>query len=168
MKPIIFGFSRPRKWKPLAAAIMAIDKTNYDHGYTKFHKKGWDCDFIYQSSGVRTNFMGGVLFENLNVIVEEYTMMVPDDVEAAVGNLCVTREGNPYPIKTIIGIGLVKALSFVNAKNPWPSKYKDCIGEQAAILSLGLKIPCPLDFNKVTPKEFRNWLITLPNLERTA
>lgn len=168
MKNIIFGFSRPKKWKPFAAAIMAVDDINFDHGYTKFRSDRWEADFIYQSSGTRTNFMGGDYFRKLNTVIEEYVLQVPDEVEAKVGHLCVTREGAPYPVKSIIGIGVVKFFGLVGAKikNPWPSEFRDCVGEQAAILSGGLGIYCPLDFNEMTPKEFRNWLLTVPGLTK--
>ena len=172
MRTICFGFSRPKvlRWKPLAVLILWYDKDGFDHGYVRFHSGSWNTDFIYQSSGSRTNFMGGDYFSEINIVAEEYLLQVPDDVEAKIGALCVSREGRPYPARTILGLGLVKLLGFIKLKikNPFPSNFRDCIGEQAAILTDGLGIDCPLDFNELTPKDFRDWLLTVPGISKRS
>lgn len=168
LKTIIFGFSRPIKKHLFAEAIMKIDDNNFDHGYTRFRSDRWDADFIYQASGLRTNFMGGKYFASINTVVEEYELEVEDETEAMIGHLCVDREGLSYPIKMVIGIGVVKLAALVGKKinNPWPSDKPDCIAEQGYILSRGLKVNVPFDFNSATPKPFRDWLKTLPNIKR--
>jgi hypothetical protein len=168
MKKIIFGFSRPRKKKLFAEAIMEIDDNNFSHGYNKFILSRWDADIIYQSSGLRTNFMGGEYFREHNVEVEEYEFEVPDETEAAIGRICVSREGIKYPFKMVIGIGLVRILAMVKIKikNPFQSSDPDCIAEQGHLIANGLKIPVPFDFNNTTVKEFRDWLRTVPNMKR--
>jgi hypothetical protein len=110
--------------------------------------------------------MGGDYFREKNIVVEEFKLNVPDEVEGAVGKLCVDREGRPYPVMTIVGIILVKLMKFIKVemRNPWPSKDRYCIGEQAEILSKGLGIYCPLDLNEITPLEFRNWLVEIPGI----
>lgn len=171
MKTIVFGFSKPKSWQPYAAAIMAYDKSNFDHGYIKFTSVNWGCDFIYQSSGFRTNFMGGDYFLSINEVMEEYALDVSDSAEGETGALCVKREGLRYPVKMIFGLGLVKfigILSFgkLKLKNPFPTKLTDCIAEQAFILAREFKIDCPLNFNEATPLEFRDWLRTITSLKR--
>ena len=173
MRKIIFGFSRPKKWKPFAELIQFVDQSNVSHGYTRFESDRWNASFVYQSSGHRTNFMGGTLFDLINVRVEEYCLEVPDEVEAKIGNLCVTREGKPYALKQVVGKGLVLLVAFmtmrqIKIKNPFPNgdKQTDCIEEQAAILSQGLGINTPLDMDSVTVKPFRDWLVTIPNIKK--
>lgn len=168
MKTLNFIFSRPKTWKPLAEIIMSIDHDNFDHGAIRFTSDRWKSDFIYQSSGLRTNFMGGEYFDSINETVESYQLDVDDQIEADIGHLCVEREGRPYPTLTITGIGLVKLLSMVKLtiKNPWPSVDRDCVGEMVFILQIGLKVPCTLDPNEITPRQFRDWLLTLPNIKR--
>ena len=171
MKKIIFGFSKPRTWKPFAKIIQFVDQSNISHGYTRFESDRWSASFIYQNSGHRTNFMGGTLFDTLNERVEEYCLEVPDEVEAKIGHLCVSREGKPYAMKQVIGKGIVLIMAFasfrkIKIKNPFPNgdKETDCIEEQAAILSQGLGIQTPLDMDSVTVKPFRDWLVTIPSI----
>lgn len=171
MRPLIFGFSRPIKWKPYAQAIMAVDHDDFDHGYIRFISDRWKCDFIYQSSGFRTNFMGGNYFNQINKTVEEYAIDVADDIEAQIGGLCVSREGRPYPVLMILGLGIVRIIKILSFgyfvfKNPFPSDLTDCIAEQAAILNQGLSVQAPFDFNNTTPKTFRDWLMNLPGIRR--
>jgi hypothetical protein len=172
MKSLVVGFSRPLKMKlkPYAWLIMKFDKTNYDHCYLRFPSSSWGCDFIYQSSGSRTNFMSGNYFVKINVEVEEYILEVDDDTYNKIGNLCVTREGGAYPVMEIVGIALVKTLMIitfgkVKMKNPFSSKETDCIEEAAAILSGGLGIDCPFDLEDSTVKPFRDWVVSIPNIK---
>ena len=173
MKKIIFGFSRPKHWKPFAALIQFVDNSNISHGYTRFESERWNASFIYQNSGNRTNFMGGTLFDSINERVEEYCLEVPDDVEAKIGHLCVSREGKSYATKQVVGKGivlLIAAITFkkIKIKNPFPNgdKQTDCIEEQAAILREGLGIETTLDMDTVTVKPFRDWLVTIPNIAK--
>jgi hypothetical protein len=173
MKQIVFGFSKPKKlWlKPYAMLIMLYDRSNFDHGYIRFRSDRWNTDFIYQSSGSRTNFMGGDYFNSINSAQEEYAIQVSDDVEAIVGALCVSREGRSYPVLMILGmmikfVAALLTLNQVKINNPFPSKNMDCIGEQAAILSEATGKEIPIDFNSETPKQFRDWLKDLPGMVR--
>lgn len=174
MRTVIFGFSRPQKltFKVYARLIMWADSSNFDHGYVKF-RNGWGVDFIYQSSGIRSNFMGGDYFREINVEVEEYEIDLDENTEVEVGRLCVSREGKPYAIKQILGIGLTLLVSAVTLgkikiSNPFSDgdAETDCIEEQAAILSEGLGISVPLDMDSSTPRQFRDWISTLPNVRR--
>lgn len=169
MKKVIFGFSKPRKWKPFAALIMWWDKTEISHSYTKFESPRWGEFFIYHNAGERTHFMSGNYFERLNQVVEEYEMPLPDDVEAKIGKICVSREGAPYGLKQVLGKGIVclGALVKVNIKNPFTGNT-DCIEEQALILKEGLGLEAPLDINSVTVRPYRDWIAQLPNVKKVV
>lgn len=176
MRNIIFGFSHPKKWKPGAQLIIFADRKSYkegeipiSHGYTKFPSPRWDTAFIYQASGHRTNFMAQQYFDSINESVEEYSISVEDDVEAAIGHLCVTREGTPYATGQVIGKAFVWCFSLVmgrTIRNPFSKGIEkaDCIEEVANILSKALNIPVPLDMDVVTVKPFRDWIASLPQV----
>ena len=176
MKKLIFGFSKPKNltFKPFAKIIMAVDNINYDHGYIRFPSASWETSFIYQSSGSRTNFMSQQLFDKINETVEEYEIEVEETNYNKIGALCVSREGLPYPVGQIIGIGLIKAIYYLThgnvhiKKNPFSSGYDqpDCIEEQAKILKDGLGIHTPFDMDVITVKPFRDWLAILPQMTR--
>ena len=165
MKKLVIGFSKPKKFKPFAWLIMKCDKAPFSHGFVKFKSDSWGTEFIYQSSGHKTNFMGGKAFRQINLIVEEYQLEIDQETEAQVGRLCVEREGRPYPVMQVVGKGLVK-LGF--KKNPFSNgdEMSDCIEECAAILSTGLGIPVPLDMDSVGVMDFRNWLLSLSNVKK--
>ena len=167
MKKIIIGFSRPKTWKIFAEAIMWLDKSDASHGYIRFHSNSWNTDFIYQSSHQQTNFVGGIYFKDKNIIVEEFVIEVPDEVEAKVGALCVNREGKPYGIMQCIGIALVAIASMFGKtikKNPFANGDEQtiCIEEVAMILHEGLGINSPLDMDLSSVKPFREWIRSLP------
>jgi hypothetical protein len=171
MKTLTIGFSRPKKWKPYAAAIMAIDKTDFDHCYMKFDSPSWRCSFIYQSSGSRTNFVGDKFFFKNNIAVREYRIDISDEFYATMGNLMVSREGLPYPIIPTIGKAFAVVWNKIFRKkisNPF-KKYlsrPDCIQEASIILSAACKIEVPLDMTSITPLPFSKFVETIPGIRR--
>jgi hypothetical protein len=170
MKTLVIGFSRPKKFKLFAELIMFADMAPFSHGFVKFKSAAWGTEFIYQSSGHRTNFMGGKSFRSINTIVEEYALQLDDEIEAKVGRLCVEREGRKYPVLQVIGKGIVKLASCfgLSIKNPFSNgdEMSDCIEECAAILREGLDIKTPLDMDSVGVTEFRDWIKSLPMAKR--
>lgn len=174
MKTVIVGFSKPRKFKVGAWLIMKSDGSNISHGYIRFRSDRWKTSFIYQSTGHGTHFMGGELFEQINIPVEEFMITVPDEVEAQIGNLCVVREGRKYGVLQVIGKGLVAAVRMltcgkVQMKNPLGSKDQtDCIDEVATILNKGMGVEVSLDMDAVSVSVFRDWIASLPFSERIA
>jgi hypothetical protein len=167
VKQVCIGFSRPKNWKPYAEAIMWVDKSNYDHCYLEFLNSDWGVSLIYQSSGLRTNFMGEEYFDSINIEVEKYEMNLPDDVINKLGKLCVQREGRPYGVVEVIGKALV-ILAFLifrkKIKNPFKTSDTDCITEVSVLISQGLGIDVPIDMQTVTVKPFRDWIASLPNI----
>jgi hypothetical protein len=170
---IIVGFSRPRKWKIFAQAIMWWDKSDASHGYIRFRSERWDNNFIYQSSHSQTNFVGGEYFQKINKVVEEFEIEVEESIESRIGNLCVDREGKPYAIKQVIGIAMMNimfVISFgkVRIKNPFSDgdEETDCIEEVAAILKEALGIEAPFDMDSVSVKPFRDWVRSLPQAKK--
>lgn len=165
MKKIIFGFSRPIKWKPFAKLIMWADSIDYDHAYTKFPSSNWGTSFIYQNSGTRTNFKGEEVFLKENIIVEEYEREVTPELEAQIGMFCLSREGKPYGIIQVIGKSFCK-LIFIITKGKIRIKNKlgqgdaktDCIEEQAQIIAKAFNISPPIDLNTSTVKPYRDWV----------
>lgn len=167
---IVFGFSRPRKWKPYAALIMWWDEIHCSHAYTKFVSESWETSFIYHSAGVRTNFMSQEYFDKENICVEEYEVDCSKEVFDKIGKICVKREGVPYPIKQTFGKALVAIIYLLTTKkisNPLAdSGAQDCIEEQADILREGLSIETTLDMSSVSVKPYRDWIASLPQLRR--
>ena len=171
MKTIIFGFSRPKTWKPFAKAIMWLDSIPYDHAFTMFPGLSWGVNFIYQQSGLRTNFMSGTLFDSIAHVEEQYELDIEDDIYSKIGNLCVQREGISYGILQVIGKGLVRIVYLLsNGKLAFKNPFRhstDCIEEQALILNQCLGISVSLDMNTITVKPYRDFIASIPGIRRT-
>ena len=172
MKTLTIGFSRPvSHWKPYANLIMWYDGTNYDHAFIDLSIKEMPAGMIYQSSGLRTNFMGGEYFQSINIIEEKFQIDIRPEHYKSVIELCVSREGLPYGILEVLGKMIVCSVFAISGgkwriKNPFKSVDTDCITEVAKILSLAVGIQTPLDMDTVTVKPFRDWLAGLPNVRK--
>lgn len=121
MKRIIVGFSRPKKWKPFAQLIMAVEKTNYDHVYVRLHSDTYQRDIVYQASGLQVNFMSTSVFADNNVVVKEFYVDVSDDNYIKMMQFCIDSAGKPYSLKEIFGFGWVKLNKLIGRKvgNPF-------------------------------------------------
>lgn len=108
MRRIIVGFSRPKKWKPFAQLIMAVDGTNYDHVYIKLHSDTYQRDIIYQASGLQVNFMSTSVFTSENIVVKEFYVDVSDENYVKMMQFCIDNAGKPYSVKEILGFGWIK------------------------------------------------------------
>jgi hypothetical protein len=171
MRTIIFGFSRPTHFGAFAAAIMWWDDfrkvpgPQISHGFVKFVSAAWETSFIYQASGIRTNFEGEQSFLEHAQIVEEFPIQVSEETFNKIGKFVVGRENRPYAIKQTLGMGLVIAaylLSFgqVLVANPFADGgvTTNCIEEMSIILAeeFGTQVPMNMDSASVRP--FRNWI----------
>jgi len=174
------GFSRPTgKNKIFADLIMWWDRWRYasdvrmSHGYARFTSATWDRDFIYQAAGHQTHFMGGRLFETINVVIEEYELDLPPEVITRIGQMCVDREGKLYAVKQVCGqmlanMGYLCTFGRWEPENPFADgdAQVNCIEEMAVIIAdaLGILVPLNMDSSSVWP--FRCWLALLPQVRR--
>ena len=177
MKKIIIGFSTPKKWKVFPFIIRSIDNTLYSHSYWRFESSTWGLDFIYQNSGLHTNFMTSILFEKINKIIVEYEIEVTEEIYNKIGRLCALREGKNYAVLEIIGKGYVFLIrSFLKIfskkdfkiKNPFSDgdKTTDCIQEASEVLRSGLNIKSNLDMDSVAIKPWHDFVSCLDGFKR--
>lgn len=180
MGTLRIGFSRPHnKSKIFALLIMWWDRYRFgevvpmSHGYARFISASWERDFIYQASGHQTHFLGGLLFEKINEVSEEYELEIDPETVTKIGQICVDREGKPYALKQVFGQGLV-ALCYILSFGKWeiknPLADKDaqvtCIEEMAVLIAKALGVEVPLDMEATSVWPFRCWLVTLPKVKR--
>ena len=173
-KELIIGFSRPKKWKPFSALIRWWDRVRYksdidvSHCYGRFHSSSWERDFIYQSAGLRSHFMGGHRFQSINECVEEYRIKVSNECLIKIGQVCIDREGKPYAIKQTFGL-VIKGLVWLGTcgrktiRNPFADgdAETNCIEEWGRILSQELNLDLPSDMDSSSVKPFRDWIRSL-------
>lgn len=180
MGKIIIGFSTPKKKKILSEVISFFDKENENaekkmtHSYTRFIGKAWERDFIYQASGLATNFAGSKHFEDINLVVEEYEIPVEDMAETRVGQICVDREGKSYGVKQLFGnaaVVIVKLVTFgkVKIKNPLKDGENSvtCLEEMGWVLAQATGTEVPENLEEMGVWEWRNFVAGLPNSKRS-
>jgi len=166
MRSVRIGFSTPKdRLLIFPWLIRKRDNTKYSHSYWRFKSESWGTDFIYQNSGMHTNFMGSKRFEQINEVIEEIEIKVSDEIESKIGKLCVNREGKGYAVGQVLWKGVLWVISIITfgkieLKNPIPDNdyATDCIEESAKILSLGLGIDVKIDMDSATVKQWYDFV----------
>lgn len=113
MKNIVIGFSKPKKMKLFAAAIIFLFRTKFDHVYIKFHSDSYEKDLIYQASKMMINFMGIEVFNSENIIVEEFNVEISEENLKKMIQFAIDNAGKGYSYKEAIGLGLVRIVKNV-------------------------------------------------------
>lgn len=123
MSTIIIGFSRPKRfWAPFSWAIRAFDGfAPYSHTYIKFHSDKFDRDMVYQASSLMVNFMGANLFDDEALVVREFPLQISDEVMTRVMQFAIDNAGQPYDLKSVCGIAVMKIANLFGKKinNPF-------------------------------------------------
>lgn len=162
MEKIIIGFSRPKKWKIFAWAIMKAYDIPYDHVYIRFHSNYYIRDVIYQASSTMVNFMSPVIFKEENIIVKEFELDISDENKKNLVGFAMDNAGRPYGIKQCLGLAIVRICEFFgkNIKNPFSDGNKTyiCCELGAYILKDYVGVDVPYDVDSLNPKQLKLYL----------
>lgn len=161
MGNLIVGFSRPKKFKLFAWAIMKAYGIDYDHVYVKFHSDTYDRDIIYQASSTMVNFMSNKIFDENNITVAEYTVAIPDDKQKALIQFAMDNAGKPYGILDCVGLAAIRLADLLfhkKIKNPFGDGGKTyvCCELGAYILEEFANLQIKYDLDSINPKELRS------------
>lgn len=152
---IIFGFSRPKKFKPFAWLIMKSYGIPYSHSYIKIFSEKYDRYLIYQASSTMVNFMNMETFNEEALVVSETQVKVTQDQRSKIIQFAIDNCGKPYGVKDIIGLAWVKLNSWVGreVKNPLSDKDSTLICSELTSIVLRdcLNIVLPKDPDDMTP-----------------
>lgn len=121
------GFSRPKKSKAFASLIMWAYGTPFSHVYVRFRSESYDRDLIYQASSVMVNFMGLEVFEEDNLIVQEFEIEIPDEKRIPLMQFMIDNAGRPYSLKQVLGLGFVRLCEMVGIKTSNPVHSQDYV-----------------------------------------
>jgi hypothetical protein len=162
MNSIIIGFSKPKKFKLFAWAIMKGYNIPYDHVYIKFHSDSYERDLIYQASGLAVNFMSVDIFNSINDVVQEFTFPITDDNKKAMVQFCIDNVGKPYGFKDILGLAWARVLELCGKKvnNPVNDGQNSwvCCELGAYVLETFVGKDIPEQLNDITPLDLYNYL----------
>ena len=162
MNKIIIGFSKPKKFKPFAAAIMLGYGTPYDHVYIKFNSSFFSRELIYQASKTLVNFMGLDIFNKENLIVREYPISISDHQMKDLIQFCIDNVGKPYSMKEALGLGLVRLCELFGKKikNPFRGSNETYVCSVLAsyVLQAFTDNKLEKDFQDMSPKDVWDFL----------
>lgn len=162
MNTIRIGFSKPRKWKPFAAAIMAGYGIGYSHVYIRLAAKKYDRDLIYQASHTMINFMSPIVFETENEIVREFELEVSDEKYIELMQFAIDNAGKPYGIKEALGLGIVRLAEIFGRKirNPFSAGNSNYVCSVLAdyVIDNFTKQKSPGEFTDASPRDIWNFL----------
>jgi len=162
MERVRIGFSRPNKWKPFSALIMAGYGTPFSHVYIRFHSGKYKRDLIYQASSTMVNFMGPEVFEAHNVVVREFDIEIPEDRMTALMQFMIDNAGKAYSMKQVAGLFWVRLNELLGRKiqNPFPCESREFVcsvlGDE--IVDRFSLIPSPEDSYDMSPRDLWDWL----------
>lgn len=168
MNKITIGFSRPKKWKPFAAAIMAVYGIPYDHVYVKFWSEKFQRSLVYQASSVMVNFMGYEYFESQNIIVKEFEFDMSDEDMLEMIQYAIDSAGKPYGTMSALGLAVVRIAEVFGKKikNPFGDGDKTyiCCELASYVLEKYVHRQIPFDLDLVSPKDLYVFLSDETNI----
>lgn len=169
MATVSIGFSKPKKWKPLAASIMWIGGTEYSHTFVTWRCEEIDRRKVFEAVGSGIRILSNVTFKEHAIVVELYHFEVSAETLKEIEQMAHDMAGGAYGYKALIGIGITKIFNFFNEKVKLKGRqttnvFKDgdksnvCIEAAARVLFKVLKRKLPdnienyeLDeYNKIT------------------
>jgi hypothetical protein len=162
---IIFGFSKPKKFKPFALLIMLGYGIPYSHVYIKFHSDKYNRDLIYQASHSMVNFMGTEIFYRDNIVIEEFEIEISDNKKSEMITFAIDNVGKAYGVKQAFGMAIVRISELIGIKisNPFSDGNQTYVCSELGAYILehfsGRDIPEKLD--DVTPKDLYSYFIKL-------
>lgn len=168
MEKIIFGVSRPHKWKIFSSAIMTAYRIPYSHTYIKIWSEKYGRYLIYQASGTMVNFMNVKTFNEEALVVYETQIEVSKDQRSKIIQFAIDTCGRPYGVKDILGLAWVRINEFAGRKikNPFSDQDKTLICSELTSIVLRdcLNISLPKDPDDMTPKDVYELLLSInPN-----
>lgn len=166
MNKLILGFSKSKSiWKVGSQVIRATEKRDFSHAYIRYKCILTGIDIVAQASHGYVNEMNYEIFQEHNVVVEEYELECNEQQYIDVIKFIRVNLGKDYSKLQIILIAIKKLLHFeVNVQNK--DKEFICSEFAARICQItGIRMPSHLDY--YTPSDL-NTLIKDINLKRVA
>lgn len=154
---VSIGFSRPKKWKPLAWLIMKFTG-NFSHTFTTWKCTNIQARKVFEAVGSGVRIISNHRFREKAFVVDVFSFEVSDEVIFWLDRYTHEQAGKPYGYKHILGLAYVILMGCVGVKvkNPFKDgRYSEiCLESGAHILEQALGIDLPGDIEDYTLKEF--------------
>jgi hypothetical protein len=149
---VSIGFSKPKTWKPLSAAIMFAEGTDFSHTFVS-----WKCTFIdrrkvYEAVGSGSRKISNVRFKEKAEVTDIFQFEVDIETLCKIDQFTHDQAGTPYGYKHILGIGIMRFKnawykligSKKKAGNPFKDKHYSqiCVEAGAYVMKqVGIELP---------------------------
>lgn len=163
MEKIIIGFSKSRNPLKIGSQIIrSVEKRDFSHAYVKFTEPITSKVLIAQASHGYVNMTAPDIFEEHNIIVEEYEVSLSDEQFIEILKFVYENLGKDYSVFQLVLIGIKKILHIELTEYENRDEAYICSEFAARLLQLaGKEMPKDLDF--VTPSDLRT-IITSNNI----
>ncbi|PCI45871.1 MAG: hypothetical protein COB41_00335 [Proteobacteria bacterium] len=115
MNKVNIGFSRPKKWKLLAAFIMLVGGTNYSHTFVTWKDPRIKRRKVFEAVGSGIRILSNVTFKRHAEVIKIYSFEVSDEKLIEIEQLAHDMAGTSYGYKALVGIGVIKVFNFFNS-----------------------------------------------------
>lgn len=144
MKKITIGFSTHKKWNIFSALIKMVDRTPYSHTYVVFQSVRLDRGLVYHAAKSFLHFLSLGNFMQVNKVFYEFDIMVSEEQEVKILQICIDRAGLKYGMAAVVGVAMVKFAKLFNfdIENPFQDGGKTYFCSELVSLvleELGLK-----------------------------
>jgi hypothetical protein len=157
MPTLTVGFSKPKKWKPLAWMIMKGYSTPYSHVYIKLWSDKYQRFLIYQASHTLVNFMSTEVFDTESVVIEEFNLNIADETRTKMMQFAIDNAGKPYGMMNVVGLSVKRLCELFGMKieNPFTDGNKTyvCCELVGAILKDEIKVAVDIPLDDLDPKD---------------
>lgn len=166
MKKIVVGFSRSKSiWKIGSKIIQEVEKRDFSHVYIRYSCPTTGVEVVSQASHGYVNEVSFEIFKDQNIVVEEYELSCTRDQFKELLTFIQKNKGKDYSRMQLVLIGIKKILHVqLNEFENRDAAYI-CSEFAARVLQM-IGEPMPKDLDFVTPSDFREIIINLPDLKR--
>lgn len=110
---IIIGFSRAKSpWKIGSKIIAESEKRDYSHAYVRMKSQSTGISLVYQASLGMVNAYNFDLFQDHNIVVEEYVLEVTPEQLLEIKKFLQKNLGKPYSRNQVLMLSIKKLLGF--------------------------------------------------------
>jgi hypothetical protein len=164
MNKISIGFSRPKKWKPLAWLIQKAEGSEYSHVFVTWHCTNIDRRKVFEAVGSGIRILSNTNFKKNAHIVELYQFEVEDATLFKIEQEAHDMTGKPYGYKALLGLAIMRVFNFFNRvfglKGKQHNPFKDGNYSQVCVEAGGMVldkiVDLPLEFEDFGLKEFND------------
>lgn len=108
------GFSRPKKWKPIAELIMLLEGTDYSHVFVTWRCTNIQRRKVFESVGSGSRILSNITFKKHAHVHSLYHFEVDDATLFKIEQATHDQSGRPYGYKALLGLGFMRCMNFFN------------------------------------------------------